>query len=118
MPDKNPYRALHARMSPPGAAWDEGFAAGRAAATPDPPSPGNVYSEARCAEAYERGFAAAEAAVLAAVDARTAEIVKALTEQARAIPLGDRSEDSYNVAIRLVREVARRFPNGGTNDGK
>lgn len=37
MTDKNPYRTLHARMSPPGAAWDEGFAAGRAAATPDPP---------------------------------------------------------------------------------
>lgn len=28
---RNPYRTLHARMSPPGAAWDEGFAAGRAA---------------------------------------------------------------------------------------
>ena len=26
MTDKNPYRTLHARMSPPGAAWDEGFA--------------------------------------------------------------------------------------------
>lgn len=34
---ENPYRTVHARMSPPGAAWDEGFAAGRAAATPDPP---------------------------------------------------------------------------------
>ena len=34
MIDKNPYRTLHARMSPPGAAWDEGFVAGRAAATP------------------------------------------------------------------------------------
>ena len=37
MTTENPYRTLHARMSPPGAAWDEGFAAGRAAATPDPP---------------------------------------------------------------------------------
>ena len=27
MIDKNPYRTLHARMSPPGAAWDEGFVA-------------------------------------------------------------------------------------------
>ena len=35
---ENPYRTVHARMSPPGAAWDEGFAAGRAAATPDPPT--------------------------------------------------------------------------------
>ena len=33
MIDKNPYRTLHARMSPHDAAWDEGFAAGRAAAT-------------------------------------------------------------------------------------
>ena len=32
---ENPYRTVHARMSPPGAAWDEGFAAGRAAATSD-----------------------------------------------------------------------------------
>lgn len=31
MTTENPYRTLHARMSPPGAAWDEGFAAGRAA---------------------------------------------------------------------------------------
>ena len=52
----------------------------------------------------------AEAAVRAAADTRTREIVDALTEQARAIPLGDRSEDSYNTAIRMVREVARRFP--------
>ena len=28
---ENPYRTVHARMSPPGAAWDEGFAACRAA---------------------------------------------------------------------------------------
>ena len=35
-PPPNPYRTLHARMSPPGAAWDEGFAAGLAARdTPD-----------------------------------------------------------------------------------
>lgn len=56
-------------------------------------------------------------AIQAAADTRAREIVDALTEQARAIPLGDRSEDSYNTAIRMVREVARRFPNGGTNDG-
>lgn len=55
-------------------------------------------------------LADAEAAVQAAADTRTREIVDALTEQARAIPLGDRSEDSYNTAIRMVREVARRFP--------
>ena len=55
-------------------------------------------------------LADAEAAVRAAADTRTREIVDALTEQARAIPLGDRSEDSYNTAIRMVREVARRFP--------
>ena len=28
MTDKNPYRTLHARMSPPAAAWDEGFLCG------------------------------------------------------------------------------------------
>lgn len=48
----------------------------------------------------------------AAVHATVREIVAFVEAEARAIPLGDRSEDSYNVAIKLVREVARRF--GGT----
>ena len=57
---------------------------------------------------------AAEAAVLAAVDARTAEIVKLLEDEA---------DDSVwspttRSAIRAVAGlIARRFPNGGTNDG-
>lgn len=59
-------------------------------------------------------WSAAEAAVLAAVDARTAEIVTMLEDEA---------DDSVwspttRSAIRAVAGlIARRFPNGGTNDG-
>lgn len=54
----------------------------------------------------------AEAAVLAAVDARTAEIVKLVEGYDAYSPTG------IMVRNDIAAEVARRFPNGGTNDGE
>ena len=67
-------------------------------------------------------WSAAEAAVLAAVDARTAEIVDALRylrmdPDWRAGLSGQDYVDGHWAAVRKMRaEVARRFPNGGTHE--
>lgn len=55
-------------------------------------------------------LAVAEAAVLAAVDARTAEIVKLVEGYDAYSPTG------IMVRNDIAAEVARRFPNGGTHD--
>ena len=57
-------------------------------------------------------LADAEAAVRSAVDARTAEIVKLVAGYDAYSPTG------IMVRNDIAAEVARRFPNGGTNDGK
>ena len=61
-------------------------------------------------------LADAEAAVLAAVDARTAEIVKLLREEAHLAGqyIGPEAERHQLAAAECI---VRRFPNGGTNDG-
>lgn len=56
-------------------------------------------------------LADAKAAVRAAVDARTAEIVKLVEGYDAYSPTG------IMVRNDIAAEVARRFPNGGTNDG-
>ena len=56
-------------------------------------------------------LANAEAAVRSAVDARTAEIVKLVEGYDAYSPTG------IMVRNDIAAEVARRFPNGGTNDG-
>mgnify|MGYP003453123730 CR=1 FL=1 len=72
MTTENPYRTLHARMSPPGAAWDEGFAAGRAA-LPDErlrEALELIRAHARL-DLTERGIAEAERYAVIADDALT-----------------------------------------------
>ena len=66
-------------------------------------------------------LADAKAAVRSAVDARTAEIVDALNAESHRIEerAGIRWTFNKFEALRFAAaEVARRFPNGGTNDGQ
>ena len=61
-------------------------------------------------------LADAEAAVLAAVDARSAGIVKLLGDSA--VVAANTMHDGYVPGYRAAADlIARRFPNGGTNDG-
>lgn len=67
---------------------------------------------------YAVVFAAVEEAVHAAADARTAEIVDEIRDGITMIADNDFEEGANAALTDLLALVARRFPNGGTHDGR